>query len=75
MLRIKSWFNEDDDLDSSSEDSESDTEDEDDDLSCLQHILDMEESSPITRSLKIDCHCFMLTSVALALAIEETTKV
>ena len=38
----------------------------------LQQILDHEEDSPITRSLKTDQKCLSLTSAALALAMEES---
>jgi hypothetical protein len=41
----------------------------------LQNILDNEESSPISRSEKIDQRCLDLTSAALAVASEEATIV
>ena len=41
----------------------------------LQQILDDEESSPISRHVKIDRRCMNLTSAALAIAAEEATVV
>jgi hypothetical protein len=72
---ISSW------MDDSGKTAEDDVEpeDSDDEEICeaeeLQNILDNEESSPISRSEKIDRRCLDLTSAALAMALEEATIV
>lgn len=75
---ISSWMNDsgeakEDDLDLEPEDS--DNEEIRDVVDELQKILDDEESSPISRSEKIDRRCLDLTSAALAIVSEEATIV
>jgi hypothetical protein len=63
---IQSWYDNELDfleLDSEAEDSDGIGEAEE-----LQRILDDEESSPISRSHRIDKKCLSLTSAALAIA-------
>ena len=59
-------------LDSDSEDSD---EDDISEAEVLQKILDDEELSPISRSVRIDKICMNLTSAALAVATEEAVIV
>jgi hypothetical protein len=69
---IGSWL--DDELDFLDQDSEFEdrNSDEADDL---QHILDEEENSPITRSAKVDKQCLTLSGAAISLIAEDATAV
>ena len=69
---IGSWL--DDALDFLDQDSEIEDPDSGE-IDVLQHILDEEENSPITRSAKVDQQCLTLAGAAISLIAEDATTV